>query len=557
MILRPRQAEFVSNCVDHLHKHGNALGVAVTGFGKTIALAGICDQIFKTHRGSRAMIMAHRDELTAQNMDKFQNVCSASISRFDRFEKNQEGRATFGMVQTMARRTKILKPVDILVIDEAHHAAANSYQKVISHYRSVNPSTMILGLTATPDRADKAGLGNTFSQVADVVGLKEMVDAGYLVPPVGYVIDIGTQDELNAVKKSGDDFDQKEIEIIQNTPKLNDQIIDNWAEKAGDRQTVLFSATIEHAEDVAAAFRNRGYRFEAIHSKLPSEKRKWLLSALASGEIQGLVNPMILTEGWDCPVVSCIGLLRVSSHKSTVIQMVGRGLRKVDPVTHPGVIKNDCVVLDFGVSLIIHGNLDTDENLSEKPPPGAPKEKECPICHASIPIQVRTCPICGHDFIPQPKDLDFSNAKDFRLIEIDLIGNSPFRWFDLWGDGAVLVSCGFNSWATVTSANGQDYFAFGGIKGEGKTKYRTAPIGVGNKVQALASADDHMRTYEKNRAAKKRAAWMDHPWSDSQRNQLMGYEYDPGLPLTKSEAAAHMTFCFNRHRIEQFMGVSA
>ena len=128
-----------------------------------------------------------------------------------------------------------------MVIDEAHHCASNSYQAVINRARELNPEIEILGVTATPERSDAKGLANTFDNIADVVTIPEMVFAGHLVPPRAMVVDIGTQGALHNVKRTANDFDQSEVEAIQNTAINNGQIIEHWQEKACDRPTVRFA----------------------------------------------------------------------------------------------------------------------------------------------------------------------------------------------------------------------------------------------------------------------------------------------------------------------------
>ena len=123
------------------------------------------------------------------------------------------------------------------------------------------------------------------------------------------------------------------------------------------------------------------------------------------GEIRVIVNVAVLTEGWDHPPTSCVVLLRPSSYKSTMIQMVGRGLRIVDPEEHPGIVKTDCVVLDFGTSSLIHGTLEQDVDLNGKLDPGDAPTKACPGCGADIPLAATECPLCGEAFPREDLDL--------------------------------------------------------------------------------------------------------------------------------------------------------
>ena len=554
MILRPRQKTFVSNCVDALVKHGNTLGVANTGFGKTVALSAIVGE--RINGDGRAVIMAHRDELTRQNSETFQRVCpDHSVSFYNANKKSWRGRVTFGMVQTLAKEKNLagMPRPNLLVIDEAHHTASNSYQKVIERARALNPNVEILGVTATPERSDKKGLGDTYSNVADIVTIAEMVRAGHLVPPRAMVIDIGTQDALRQVKRTAQDYDQAEVEAIQNTTIHNNQIVEHWREEAGGRPSVAFCSTIQHALDVRDAFRELNIEAEAVHGELPIKERRAILAAYDRGEIPVLANPMILTEGWDCQICSCVMLLRISSHKSTMIQMVGRGLRKLDPRRYPGRVKKDCLVLDFGISLLTHGDLDADVRL--KTAKGGEKaearKKNCPQCGAELPLQARFCLLCGYEFRVELVEIDedafYDETAELRLIEIDLLNKSPFRWISLFPSDQVLITTGFESWATVCTMDNENWFAIGGLGKQAEL------LTIANKVGAVASADDFMRSNETSSSAKKAALWMSQPASDKQMQLLTRFGY-AGL-FSKIEAAAHLTFHFNRRSIETILGV--
>lgn len=551
MILRPRQKIFVANCLAALNEHGNTLGVANTGFGKTVALsATVAEQVNGT---GRALVLQHRDELTRQNSATFSRVApEIPVSFYTAGQKSWRGRVTFGMVQTMANAVDSMPKIDLLVIDEAHHVASASYQKVIGRAREINPEVKILGVTATPERSDRKGLANTFTNVADIVTISEMVQAGHLVSPKAMVVDIGTQDALRTLKRSAGDYDQAEVEAIQNTTIHNNQIVEHWMQNASERPTVAFCSTIQHSLDIRDTFREMNVEAEAVHGDMPVKERRAILSAYDRGDIPVLANPMILTEGWDCQLCSCVVLLRISSHKSTMIQMVGRGLRKLDPRRYPGRVKPDCLVLDFGISLLTHGNLSADVRLRYKDDdkePGEVRKKDCPECKAKLPIQTRECPLCGYEFkVELLEGGAYNEVEELRLIEIDLLNSSPFRWVDLFPSGRCLVTTGFASWAAVCSADGDNWFAIGGHGKEAEL------LTIANRVGAIASADDFMRCNEKSTSAKKAALWMREPASEKQI-QLLGRLGFLGQ-YTKIEAAAFLTFGFNRQAIERVMGVA-
>ena len=290
--------------------------------------------------------------------------------------------------------------LDLLVIDEAHHAVADSYRRIIDRARDANPDCRIFGVTATPNRGDRKGLREVFDNVADQVRLGELIASGHLVPPRTFIIDVGVQEKLRAVRRTAADFDMAEVARIMNRAPVTDEVIRHWQEKAGDRPTVVFCSTVAHAENVAAAFNAAGVPAAVVHGDLDIETRRRVLAAYAAGEVRVIVNVAVLTEGWDHPPTSCVVLLRPSSSKSTMIQMVGRGLRTVDPAEHPGVVKTDCIVLDFGTSSLTHGTLEQDVDLDgREPAEGEAPTRTCPECEAEMPLACTECPICGADLV--------------------------------------------------------------------------------------------------------------------------------------------------------------
>lgn len=548
MILRPYQTRAVAKCVTALKKHSNTLLVGATGCGKTVMISDATQKIIRPKK--RALIVQHRDELTNQNAKTLDEMFpDIHISFFNATRKSWRGQIVFSMIQTLSKDRHLdqMPPVDLLVYDEAHHSASNSYRKLTARAKELNSKVKIMGVTATPERSDSKGLKETFNNVADIIAICEMVQGGYLVPPRGMVIDIGTQGALRAVKKTAQDYNMAEVEAIQNSRILNNKIIERWEAEAVDRPTVAFCATIQHALDVRDSFRDAGYVAETISSNTPKKERKAILKSYDRGEIQVLANPMLLTEGWDCQVCSCIMLLRISSHKSTMIQMIGRGLRKVDPRRYPGVTKTDCKVLDFGISLLNHGNLESDVKLRfDKKSEKVTSTKICPMCACELPVQASVCPLCGYEFkIEITDDGEFNELEEFKLIEIDILSNSPFRWISIFPSEKVLITTGFESWAAVVSMDENNWYAIGN---GGKKKAEV--LTIANRIGAISSADDYMRANETSASSKKAARWMGDPVSEKQLHVLSRFGYPESIAFSKVEAAAHLTFRFNQGKIE-------
>lgn len=553
MILRPRQKAFVERSVSALGEHANSLGVAPTGAGKTIMLSAVAGEIVRDS-GAKACVLAHRDELTAQNSAKFARVNpDVTTSVVDASEKSWAGQVTFAMVPTLARAANLaaMPAIDLLIIDEAHHAIADSYRRIIDKTLQRNPMARIFGVTATPNRGDKKGLREVFSNVADQIRLGELIASGHLVKPRTFVIDVGVREELKKVRRVAADFDMAEVAKIMDRTPVTEAVIAHWKENAGDRQTVVFCSTVEHADNVAAAFRRAGVAAALVYGDMPEAQRQETLEDYAAGGIQVIVNIAVLTEGWDHPPTSCVVLLRPSSYKSTMIQMVGRGLRTVDPEEHPGVIKTDCVVLDFGTSSLIHGSLEQDVDLDGRVGEGEAPTKTCPDCEAIVPSAVMECPLCGFVFTSDEEEEGCGGAASdplsrFVMTEIDLLARSSFQWVDVHGDGAALVANGFTAWAGAFFLNGR-WHAVGG--GQNKP---ARLLSVGEHMICLAAADDWLNANETDESAHKTRGWLKQPPSEKQLAYLPP-ECRQDFGLTRYQASALLTFQFNRSAIRRLV----
>jgi len=548
MRLRPRQKLFVERSLSALDTRDNTLSVASTGFGKTLALSAVVGQRIGNST-AKVCVLAHRDELTAQNREKFGRVNPAiTTSVVDATSKSWGGQVTFAMVPTLTRERNLaaMPKLDLLVIDEAHHAVADSYRRIIDHVRDANPDARIFGVTATPNRGDKKGLRAVFDNVADQVRLGELIASGHLVPPRTFVIDVGVQDKLRAVRKTVSDFDMSEVAEIMDHAPITEEVIRHWQEKAADRPTVVFCSTVAHAAHVAEAFNAAGIPTGLIHGDLPSEERRNILAAFAKGEIRVITNVAVLTEGFDHPPISCVVLLRPSSYKSTMIQMVGRGLRTVDPAEHPGVVKTDCVVLDFGTSSLTHGTLEQDVDLEGKTTNGEAPSKTCPACEADIPLASRECPICGELLVEdegETRDGGLGGAlSGFVMTEIDLLKRSSFEWVDLFDTEDALLATGFSAWGGIFWLDGL-WYGIGGARG-----VQPQLLGIGERSVCLAQADDWLNDHETDESAFKTRAWLNQPATEKQL-QYLSPAARSDFGLTRYKASALMTFGFNKRAI--------
>ena len=548
MLLRPYQEVAINDAADALDKHGNTLVVAPTGAGKTIMLSALVGK----RRGvsKDVLILQHRDELVSQNSTKFQRVNpELSASYVNASQKDWSGDVVFAMVQTLSRGNNLahMPKLDLIVVDEAHHTVAATYQSIIRAAKEANEGVQIVGFTATPNRGDKKGLRDVFTNCSHQIEIATLIREGFLVPPKTFVIDVGVQDELREVRKTASDFDMADVEKIMNRRAINKRVVEEWKDKAGDRKTIVFCSTIRHAEDVCEEFVEQGIVARVVTGDTPKVIRQEILSDLATGDVQVVVNVAVLTEGFDAPPVSCVVLTRPCSYKSTMVQMIGRGLRTIDQEEYPGVVKTNCVVLDFGTSVLTHGSLDDAGDLdgAGDRKPGEAPQKPCPECNSVVPLGVRECPVCGHLFRSNEQDLD-----GFEMTEVDLMERSPFRWVDLFGNQACLAATGFNCFALIAEV---DELSMAIVK---RTNSRVRLISVGTKKQAMAAADDYMRQNESSDSAKKTKRWLNDPVSDKQRNALAqrGVQISPiDFSWTKYRAACMLNYVWNKQFVDRIV----
>ncbi len=328
MELRPYQQEARDAIFREWENVDKTLLVLPTGTGKTVVFARVAEDCVRN--GSRVLILAHRGELLQQAADKLEKATGLGCAT-EKAEENCLGswyRITVGSVQTMMRDKRLSAfPSDYfgtVIIDEAHHCISDSYQRVLQHF----PDAKVLGVTATPDRGDMKNLGQYFESLAYEYTLPKAIREGYLSPIRALTIPLKL--ELAGVGIQSGDFKAGDIATALD-PYLY-QIAAEMENYCMDRKTVVFLPLVKTSQK----FRDilNGYGFRAAEVNGESRDRAEVLEAFDRGDYNVLCNSMLLTEGWDCPSVDCIVVLRPTKIRSLYSQMVGRGTRLCEGKDH-------------------------------------------------------------------------------------------------------------------------------------------------------------------------------------------------------------------------------
>lgn len=314
--------------------------VMATGLGKTVVFAHLI-----ARRGGRALVLAHRDELLTQAAQKIIAVnpgASVGIVRGDLDEHNAQ--IVVASVATLSRERRLKRlnaDFSTVIVDEAHHSAANSYGKIFEHVAPSNP--LLIGVTATPDRADGKGIDQWFSEIVFQMGIDEGIRQGWLSNLEGKLIHLKGADFSKVHVRKGD-YDLSELEQIMEAANWHEHVAKAWADHASERKSVIFVPKVAMAYSLAEQIRSIGGRAEAIDGAMKIDDRRGVLKRLATGETRVVVNCAVLTEGFDEPSLDCVIMARPTKSRSLYVQCVGRGLRLNDG-------KENCLILDMvGVS---------------------------------------------------------------------------------------------------------------------------------------------------------------------------------------------------------------
>jgi superfamily II DNA or RNA helicase len=376
-----------------------------TGGGKTIIFAVVASEL--TCRGEGVLVVAHREELILQAADKMAVTTGVQPGIIKAGYKPTDSLIQVGSIQTLARR-KTYPKAELVIVDEAHHASAASYRKLLDAY----PNALILGVTATPRREDGYGLRDVFDHLVCSISTLELITLGYLTE---YKLIAGFKYSKHKVPQKRD-FTKKELEQVASDYKP-EEVLKQWNNFCAGKKTILFAVNVMHSKAIAAKFRAAGITCEHLDGETPHDERKAILDRFKSGTTKIISNCAILTEGFDCPDSEAVVIARPTTSVTLWLQMLGRVLRPA-----PG--KNYATILDMTDNWFRLGRPCDNREWSLDPVSCDPDT-----------LGVRCCPSCHHAFKPMPgliRTKEYFNSAKAEFVthyEVDCPNcGKSFKW---------------------------------------------------------------------------------------------------------------------------------
>ena len=344
MKLRPYQNEAVGKIEAEWRDHRSTLLVLPTGCGKTIVFSEVIRRAFPR----RALVLAHREELVFQARDKVKAMTGWRVD-VEMGESRAEMACMFGgprvvcsTIQTQAsggdgggRMTRFdPRLFGVVVVDEGHHSTSASYRRVLDWYTAGNPDLRVLGVTATPDRADEEALGQVYETVALDYEIEDAIRDGWLVPVTQQIVHVEGLD-FSGCRTTAGDLNGADLAKVMEYEENLHRIVAPAIEIAGSRRTLVFASSVDHAERMAEMFnRHRTGMAAWVCGKTPKDDRRRILADFANGRVQVVCNCGVLTEGFDNPGVEVVIMARPTKSRSLYAQMAGRATRPADAIAH-------------------------------------------------------------------------------------------------------------------------------------------------------------------------------------------------------------------------------
>lgn len=424
--LRPYQSEAV-DALRQAYRTGfrRPLLTSPTASGKTYMFCSITQGA--AARGNRVCILVHRQELLAQTSASLDAIgvrhgCICASRGIRAGEQVQ-----VASVHTLVRRLSKVPPPDLIIIDEAHHAVAGAWGKILDAF----PTAYLLGVTATPERLDGRGLGLEYGGVFDTLisgpGVANLIQGGYLSRPVYYAPPAASLD-LGAVHQRGGDFIRAEVTAAVGKSRVVGDSVAHYRRICPGAPAIAFCVSVAEAERTAESFRAAGYNAAPLDGTLSDGERSSRIRALGSGGLHVLTSCEIVSEGFDLPVVTTAILLRPTASLALHLQQVGRVLR-----VHPG--KECSYVLDHVGNILRLGlaedprewSLAGRKKRARDVDGGIIPNRQCPRCYA-VHAPAPRCPQCGHQYEIHARELEQVDGELERLEAEKMAAERSARW---------------------------------------------------------------------------------------------------------------------------------
>ena len=411
LILRPYQTELIDKARESLRRNKSVLMQAPTGAGKTALTVTMMKSA--AAQGKRSFFCVHQNELLQQTGKALwkQHLEHGMVASGKRVSKLP---AQVASVQTLVRRLDQYEPPDLIIMDEAHRAAASTYLKILEAY----PRAKVVGLTATPQRTDGKGLSGIFDDLVIGPSVRQLIDAGYLAdyeifaPPSMF--------DATGVQTRAGDYAKEQVEAAMDKPTITGDAVNHYRKLAKGKRCVVMCVGIKHADHVAEQYRQSGIPAESLDGTMTDKEREDCLARFAKGETLVLTNTQLLIEGVDIPAIEVVQWLRPTQSLIIWMQGVGRGLRPA-----PG--KDRLLLLDHVGNVHRHGLPDDPREWSlegrKKGKRKASEEPEssvqqCQACWAIFRPGPSVCPKCGEPVKQKPpRELEVVEGE---LQKIDL-----------------------------------------------------------------------------------------------------------------------------------------
>jgi superfamily II DNA or RNA helicase len=404
--LRPKQQTLIQDIREGLRFHRSLLAVAPTGFGKTVVFSYLASAV--QSKGNRVIIVVHREELVDQ--------VSRTLTDFDvphgfiaAGRPSTPQQVMVASVFTLANRLNTYKPPDLLIVDEAHHAASGStWGRVMKHW----PGAYVLGVTATPIRLDGRDLSSAFQGMVEGPTVASLIADGSLCPYRMWTPPL----VLGKLKRRAGDFAKPELAEAMDKPSITGDAVAHYAKLAPGKRALVFCVSLEHALHVRDSFRAAGFTSERIDGKLDRPERKRLVRDFTRGTIQVLTSCDLISEGFDLPAIEVAVLLRPTDSLGLYLQQVGRALR-----THPG--KQHALILDHAGNAGRHGLPDDHRQWYLGDEQGSTRKKKpvftvrtCGKCYAAANPGAMVCAECGWQWPVESREVTQVKGE---LAEVD------------------------------------------------------------------------------------------------------------------------------------------